>query len=231
MKAGILPDPASDWRNSIRWYTHKTPTLYLIRFISIPTMHLMARTECVGLENVPLSGPFILASNHLSNWDVMYLGVLLPRHPYYMAKVELFKNPVLGWVIRQGGAFPIYRGESDEWAMQQAGRVLAAGRMLCMFPEGTRSKGKAQMRRGKVGAVKLALDYQVPIIPAAITGTENFRAGIKSNTIRLQVGQPMDMRALAGNFSDEREILRPLTTLLMKQIAAMLPPEYRGAYA
>ncbi len=231
MKAGILPDPASDWRNSVTWYTRKMPMLYVIRAVVIPSLYVLARTECHGLDNIPATGRCILASNHLSNWDPMYLGTLLPRHPYYMAKVELFKNPVMGWIMRQGGTFPIYRGENDAWAMQHAGQVLEADEMLCMFPEGTRSKGKSQLRRGKVGAVKLALDYNALIVPAAMTGTENHKLGLRANTIRLRVGPPIDLKTLIDPAAEERDTLRRLTTHIMQQIAAMLPSEYRGAYA
>jgi 1-acyl-sn-glycerol-3-phosphate acyltransferase len=104
--------------------------------------------------------------------------------------------------------------------------------MLSMFPEGTRSRQKAQMRRGKVGAVKLALDYHAPVIPVAIWGTEDFRfRGWKGNKIRIQAGQPLDMVALAGSTTYNHDTLRELTGVMMQHIAAMLPPAYRGIYA
>lgn len=227
----LAPDPSTDWRNSTTWYTHDTPVFHLIKFSAGLVLPLFSRFECTGMEHIPTTGPFIMACNHLSNWDVLYLGVHVPRHPYYMAKVELFKNPVLGWFFRMGGTFPIYRGESDAWALQHSGRVLNDGQMLCMFPEGTRSKDAAQLRRGKSGAVKLALDYQAVIVPAAIVGTHNFRLRWRANRVRLQVGQPIDIAALAGPPPYERDTLRQLTTVVMQRIAEMLPPENRGVYA
>jgi 1-acyl-sn-glycerol-3-phosphate acyltransferase len=231
MKAILSNDAGADWRDSMTWYTHDTPMFHLIKSLTGLVLPPLSRVECTGLENIPATGPCVLAVNHLSNWDVLFLGLYLSRHPYYMSKVELFKNPILGWAIRLGGAFPIYRGESDAWALQQAGRILAAGQMLCMFPEGTRSKDKAQLRRGKSGAVKLALDYQSPIVPTAIIGTQNFRLGWRANQVYLRVGQPLDIVALAGAPPYERDTLRQLTTLLMQRIAEMLPPENRGVYA
>ena len=162
----------------------------------------LAQVECVDFENIPARGPCILASNHINNLDVVYLGLYVPRHLHFMAKIELYRNPIFAWAIRLGGSFPVNRGENDTWALQQAGRVLTAGQMLCMFPEGTRSGAKAQMRRGKVGAVKLALEYQAPIIPMAIIGTQNFSlTQWRTNKIRIQAGQPLDMVG-AGRFID-----------------------------
>jgi 1-acyl-sn-glycerol-3-phosphate acyltransferase len=173
----------------------------------------------------------VVASNHVSNLDVCYLGLYLPRHPHFMAKVELYKNPVVAWGIRQCGSFPVHRGENDKWAMQQAGRVLTDGQLLCMFPEGTRSKGKAELKRGKVGAVKLALDYHVPLIPVAVSGTHNFRLrGWRGHKIRIQAGAPLDVVALAGSPPYQPDTLRELTAVLMQRIAAMLPPALRGVY-
>ncbi len=102
--------------------------------------------------------------------------------------------------------------------------------MVCMFPEGTRAGAKAQLRKGKVGAVKLALDYHAPGVPAAILGAQNF-SWKKRTLITVQVGQPLDFSAMAGPPPYEYHQLRDLTTTLMQHIAAMLPPEHRGIYA
>jgi 1-acyl-sn-glycerol-3-phosphate acyltransferase len=148
-----------------------------------------------------------------------------------MAKKELFKNPLLGWIIRSGGSFPVNRGEGDAWALAQAGRVLDDGAILFMFPEGTRSKKKAALKRGKVGAVKLALEYQVPIVPAAIWGTEKFKIGIRNNDINIRFAEPVDVVARAGEPPYRHEVYRELTTGIMQKIASMLPEKYRGFYA
>lgn len=231
-KGDVSKNPEStDWRDTVTWYTYETAFARTVKFLGRSVFYRLAQVECIDFENIPARGPCILASNHINNLDVVYLGLVVPRHLHFMAKIELYRNPIFGWAIRLGGSFPVNRGENDTWALQQAGRVLTAGQMLCMFPEGTRSGAKAQMRRGKVGAVKLALEYQAPIIPVAIIGTQNFSlTQWRRNKIRIQAGQPLDMIALAGSSTYQYETLRELTTTLMQQIAAMLPPANRGIY-
>ncbi len=190
----------------------------------------LAHVERVGFENIPSHGPCLVASNHVNNLDIFFLTRHMPRFPHCMAKQELFQVPLLGQAIRWGGSFPVHRGVNDRWALRQAGRILEAGNTLLMFPEGTRSGRKAKLRRGSVGAVKLALEYQVPIVPAAILGTHNFRPGFRNmNKIRLELAPPLDVVALAG--PPEHRTLRQITTLVMENIAAMLPPAQRGVYA
>jgi 1-acyl-sn-glycerol-3-phosphate acyltransferase len=232
--ANISPITANstDWRDHLTWYTYETRFIRIIKWLGGLLFYPMATVECSGLAHIPATGPCVLASNHINNFDVIFLGLHLPRHPHFMAKIELYKNPLLAWAIRLGGSFPIHRGENDPWAIQQAGRVLEAGQMLCMFPEGTRSGPKAQLRRGKVGAVKLALEHHAFLVPTAILGTQNLRLGGRgTNRIKIQVGQPLDLVTLAGPPPYKYETLRELTGLLMQQIAAMLPPAHRGVYA
>ncbi|HXV98453.1 MAG TPA: lysophospholipid acyltransferase family protein [Anaerolineae bacterium] len=222
----------ADWRDNLTWYTHETIFARLIKFGGELIFSPLAQVELVSFERIPTTGACILAVNHISNWDVVYMGLCSPRHPHFMAKVELYINPVFGAAIRWYGSFPVHRGENDAWALRQAGRVLEAGQLLCMFPEGTRSKGKAQLRRGKVGVVRLALDYHAPVVPIAISGTHDFRfRGWKGNKIRIEAGQPLDFVALNGSSTYDHDTLRELTSVLMRQIAAMLPPANRGIYA
>lgn len=222
----------TDWRDDVTWYTGDTFIGELVKAILRPFFKAMDHTTIEGIDNIPAEGPCIVAANHFSMFDIITIGLALPRHPHFMAKTELFKNPVLGWIIRKGGSFPVNRGAGDTWALEQAGRVLADGSILFMFPEGTRGKGQqVKLKRGKVGVVKLALDYQVPIIPTAVLGTENFEIGWKRNNIKIQFGEPLDVVALAGSPPYKHDLPRELTTVTMRQIAAMLPPEYRGFYA
>lgn len=221
----------TDWRDRVTWYTHETTVLHLVRFAGRTLFRPLARVECIGFENIPRSGPCIFASNHITNLDMIFYGANLPRHPFTMAKKELFAVPVLGWGLRKCGAFPVDRSGGDVWALEQAGRILAAGQMLFIFPEGTRGGRAAQLRKGKAGSVKLALDYKAPLIPAAILGTHNFRLSWRPNNfIRMQVGEPLDVATLAGPPPYTYGTLRELTTLLMQRIAALLPPEHRGFY-
>lgn len=229
--SSTLPSQDSDWRDRFTWYTYETRVIWLIKAGGRIGFWPILNVKCTGMENIP-PGRCILASNHINTLDVIPIGLNVPRHPHFMAKSELYRNPIFAWFIRQGGSFPVNRGESDAWALRQAGRVLEAGQMVCMFPEGTRGGKTAQLRKGKVGAVKLALDHQAPIVPMAILGTQNFNWRLfRRIPIEIKVGKPLDLAAIAGPPPQDYQQLRELTTLVMKQIAALLPPDHRGIYA
>jgi 1-acyl-sn-glycerol-3-phosphate acyltransferase len=230
-KRSFTSRDAVDWRDNVTWYTHETWFARILRVGGKIVFSRLARVECIGLGNVPATGGCIVASNHINNLDVFYLGLYAPRYLHFMAKMELYQNPLIAWAIRLAGSFPVQRGERDTWSLQQAGRILDDGQVLFMFPEGTRSGKKAQLRRGKIGAVKLGVEHQAPIIPTAIFGTQHFRPGLThSNKIRIEFGQPLDMATRAGPPPYEYGTFRGLTTVLMERIAAMLPPAHRGIY-
>ena len=217
-----------DWRENREWYTHEVWLVRAVRPVLRMLADLTITVTCEGLENIPAAGPCIIASNHLSLWDVLLMGIYLPRHPFFMAKRELYRIPILSYLIRQAGAFPVNRGERDMWALKQAERILTAGQILYIFPEGTRSGRKGQMGRGKAGAVMFALQYQVPLVPAAIWGTQYLRPGFRNvNEISIRVAPPLDVATIAGPPPHDRAVLRDLTVTLMEQISALLPPEAR----
>ena len=227
----LATSPNPDWRDSVTWYTHQTWLARATELAATPLLFLLAKVDCQGREYVPATGPCIIAANHIHNFDILYLGKHMPRYAHFMAKRELYRNPFLGWYFRQLGSFPVNRGQSDSWAMRQAGRILAEGQVLFVFPEGTRSGRQASLKRGKLGAVRLALKHQAPIVPTAIWGTEHLRYTFtRSNQVNIRFGQPLDVLALAGPAPHSRETLQALTGQLMQQIAAMLPPGYRGVY-
>ncbi len=218
-----------DWRDRVQWYTHQTVTARLIKGIAAPFFQIIARSEHHGVENIPKNGGLVLVCNHISLFDVPYIVIQLPRHPHFMAKKELFKG-AFAWVVRMFGGFPINRGERDTWAMEQSGRVLGAEQVLFMFPEGTRSGQEAQLKRGKIGAVRLALEHQVPVLPMSVLGTQHIEWGWRKNHITLHFGEPMDVVAMAGEPPYSNETLQDITDQMMQRIAAMLPPAHRGYY-
>lgn len=218
-----------DWRQRVKWPTHKTWVVKSTYPLGRLFFRLLMNLEISGLENLPRSGACILTPNHISNFDPIAVGLFLPRHVHFMAKGELFREGFMRWYIRHTGSFPVMRGGGDDWPLQQAGRVLQAGGLLGMFPEGTRSKEGAKLRQGRVGAVKLALAYHVPIVPVAILGTQNIK--VKRAQVTVTLGQPLDFTAQAGPPPYDFELYQKLTAILMKQIAAMLPPQHRGLYS
>ncbi len=123
-----------------------------------------------GVEHVPRSGPFLLVANHQSFLDPVIVGVACPRPLWYMAKAELFEVPFLGGLIRRVNAFPVQRDGADTAAFRAALALLAQGRALLIFPEGTRGK-EGILRPGKAGAGMMALRSGVPVVPAYVHGT------------------------------------------------------------
>lgn len=222
--------PATDWRDNTTWFMHETVVARIVRFLGRHVFDALTRVERIGLENIPASGPCIIAANHIHNLDVIYLGATVPRYPHFMAKKELYQNPLMGWLIRQLGSFPVNRGARDAWAVRYAGKILDEGLVLFMFPEGTRNR-KAQLRKGKPGAVRLALEHGAVVVPTAITGTNNIRWGLnRPSRITMEFAPPLDLAKMAGDPPYSSDTYRELTTTLMQTIAAMLPLENRGVY-
>lgn len=144
-----------------------------------------------GAENLPQQGPVILAVNHVSMWDPILVGCGLERQVCYMAKEELFSVPLLGAAIKKLGAFPVKRSQSDTGAIRQALTILKEGRVLGLFPEGTRSK-TGQMQKGLPGMVLLMEKAKAPIVPIRVYGTKHLlRQG--RGKIRLIVGSPLSL--------------------------------------
>ena len=143
-----------------------------------------------GRENVPERGPVLLCSNHISWWDPPLVGCGSPRRVYFMAKEELFSVPFLGRAIRALGAFPVRRGMADRSAVRSALEHLRAGRVVGMFPEGTRSR-KGTLGRAEPGAALLALKSGATVVPVAIRGPYRvFRP------VRITFGRPLALADL-----------------------------------
>ena len=163
---------------------------FMQRFLRI-FFRALFKVEIRGIENVPPEGKIILAANHVSNWDPPFLACFLERHVHYMAKIELFKNPIFGTAIRALHAFPVRRGESDMGAIKHALDVLKAGKCLGLFPEGTRSK-TGEVQKAEAGVSLIAAMSKAPIIPAALIGTEKiFSKSNRFPKLTLIFGAPM----------------------------------------
>lgn len=226
-------NPSEDWRDQTTWPLHKTKTAATLEVIFSRLLPLKFKLRTSGIDHIPLTGAAVVAPNHISGYDPMLVSLAIyPRRQlFFMAKKELYKNPVVGWCIRNYGAFPVNRGERDLWAVQHASRVLYAHQLLCLFPEGTRSKNQGKLGRGKTGTVKLALEHQVPVIPTAIIGSHLAKPNLQRALVEVKLGEPIDFNAMAGPPPYEYHAIRDLSRLLMERLAAMLPPEMRGHYA
>jgi 1-acyl-sn-glycerol-3-phosphate acyltransferase len=163
--------------------------------LSRPFMRFPFRLRATGLEHIPAEGGFVLASNHLSNLDPWPVGVpLFPRQVHYMAKSELYRNPVLRLILERAGAFPVRRGERDPQSFKTAVAHARAGGVVAMFPEGTRrAKGlrKRHVAARHAGAARIALAAGVPLVPAAVKGTDQLR---RLGPVRVSYGPPIDLQ-------------------------------------
>jgi 1-acyl-sn-glycerol-3-phosphate acyltransferase len=202
------------------------PILYeAVRWLSIFVFNVTARLRVRNIANLPQSGPFIIASNHLSWTDIPLIAMPVRRKVVYMAKEEYFSSK-LAWLVRFLGAFPVKRGEADRQALRAGEEQLKKGNILVIFPEGTRSRTRT-MATGHSGIGLVALRSGVPVVPVAIWGSEN--ALKKFGTpITISYGEPIVLKPKGKKIT--REDIDGATNLVMHKIAAMLPPEYRGVY-
>ncbi|WP_297019524.1 lysophospholipid acyltransferase family protein [uncultured Dialister sp.] len=145
-----------------------------------------------GRENVPQTGAIIVAPNHKSDWDPPLIGVAFnTRIIHYMAKEELFKNPFLGWLIRQFGTFPVKRGTVDRAAIRRAIRELKAGNPLGIFPEGTRIR-RDGLGRFHSGMASLALMTGTPVVPVAVIGSRWLPH--RKGPLAVLIGKPVPVK-------------------------------------
>ena len=177
----------------------------LARVVLTPPCLLVYRLRAIGAENVPTSGPVILAPNHFSQWDHFFVGVYTRRRVRFMAKSQLFSNPIIEFIFRHGGAFPIRRGHHDEEAFKTAFTILERGGCMLMYPEGGRSRtgGIAEPRPG-VG--RIALQSGVPVIPVAIHGSLGVRGWRKLRfpKVTVQYGEPLSFDVVPDPTRDQQ---------------------------
>jgi 1-acyl-sn-glycerol-3-phosphate acyltransferase len=173
------------------------PLYALVRGIVSPLFRLWFRMHVSGAEHIPASGAAIVAPNHKSFWDSFFIGVCTRRHVRFMAKTELIQARY-GRLLVRLGAFPVQRGTSDADALETARVILEQGGLLALFPEGTRIRDPEELGHPKRGAGRLALEANAPLVPAAITGTENLFIGPLPKPRRVQVafGEPIPASAL-----------------------------------
>jgi 1-acyl-sn-glycerol-3-phosphate acyltransferase len=176
------------------------PLYALVRAIVGPWMRIWFRMHVSGAEHIPDSGPAIIAPNHKSFWDSFFIAVCTRRHVRFMAKTELIEAPY-GRLLVRLGAFPVRRGQSDADALESSRTILEQGGVLALFPEGTRIRDPEELGHPKRGAGRLALETGSPLVPAAITGTEQLFLGPIPKPRRVQVAfaEPIPVAELTAS--------------------------------
>jgi 1-acyl-sn-glycerol-3-phosphate acyltransferase len=194
-----------------------SPIYLLIGIVTWPLVRFLYRLRWRGREHLPSSGGFVLAANHTSNFDPWPLGIpLFPRrYLRFMAKSELYWWP-LKYILNACGAFPVHRGEGDTEAIETAVRLCQEGQIVVMFPEGTRRKKglrKKHEARPRTGAARIALEANVPLVPAAIRGTDRLA---RLGPLRVAYGPPIPL----GDLRDQepRQAAQTATDRLMSEI-------------
>jgi 1-acyl-sn-glycerol-3-phosphate acyltransferase len=190
---------------------------------------LACRCRVSGREHVPASGPLLIVANHLSWYDPLLLGVILPRRAWFYTKVEMFSWPIVGWLCKRTGQIPVRRGAADRTALGQALAYLREDKAIVFFPEGTVER-REQMMEAHPGIALLALRSGATLLPVALSGTRRIlrRGRGWFPRVSVQIGHPY-MPALTEGAAHKAG-LQKITREVMEQIAEMLPAEQRGIY-
>jgi 1-acyl-sn-glycerol-3-phosphate acyltransferase len=192
--------------------------------LTLPTL-LIYRVRAIGVENVPREGALVLAPNHFSQMDHFFVGVYLRRKIRFMAKSQMFGPPVLTYIYKHGGVFPVRRGQHDEEAIETARLLLDQGEMLLVYAEGGRSRSR-QLGQPKPGIGRIALESGAPIVPVAIHGSAGVRGWkrLRFPKVTVEFGKPLtfavepapsrerQLEAATEVFAEVREIYEGLAT-------------------
>lgn len=209
-------------------------------FVLGPLLRVLFRPWVRGMENIPATGPVILASNHLSFSDSIFLPLQSRRPVVFLAKSEYFtgkgiKGALTRWFFKSTGQLPIDRsgGKASEASLNTGLKVLAQGQVLGIYPEGTRSPD-GRLYRGRTGIARMVLESKVPVIPVAMIDTEKVQPiGKRLPRIRrigIVVGTPLDFSRFDGMEGD-RIVLRAVTDEIMYELRTLSGQEYVDAYA
>jgi 1-acyl-sn-glycerol-3-phosphate acyltransferase len=222
-------------------WEHKGVFYWVVKAILGPFLRIVFRPWADGINNVPREGPAIIASNHLSFSDHFFAPLPLPRKVVFLAKAEYFTGRGLKGLVSKAffsgvGQIPVDRsgGEASERALRTGLRVLAAGNLLGIYPEGTRTPD-GRLYRGKTGVARLALEAKAPVIPCAMIGGFEFQPPGKIRP-RLRIrpgvrfGTPLDFSRYYG-LEQDRIVLRAMTDEIMYAIMKLSGQEYVDSYA
>ncbi len=195
-------------------------------------VRILCKVDGEQINKVPMDGPLILLANHVNFLEAPVLHCRLrPRKVIGLAKAEAWDNPLLGWLFDQWEAISIRRGEPDIGALRRALGVLRGGGILVVAPEGTRSR-HGRLQRGHPGVVTIALKSGAPLLPLVFYGGEAIGQNVRRlrrTPFHIIVGEPFHVEV--GEEKVSRDVRQRIADEIMYQMAALLPPAYRGEYA
>ncbi len=217
-----------------------TPLIRTVAFGARTLARSLTRVRIEGdAAAIPREGPVILAANHISNADAVIIGSWLTpklgRRIHWLGKKEMFEWPIVGWMARNGGVVPVDRGGADVEAFRIAQRILEAGPVLMVFPEGTRS-ATGELQVPKDGLAMLALRTGATIVPIGVSNTDHvWKKGSflprPGGHATMRIGEPFRVADVVPEGLDRKRQKAEATTAIMRRIAALLDGRHRGAYA
>jgi len=209
---------------------------WVLRVLLTPVLRFFYRVRVEGLEHVARHGPAILASNHLSFCDSIFLPLVLRRRVTFVAKAEYFEDPKTAWFFRAVGQIPIKRegGSASERALASAREVLARGGLFGIYPEGTRSPD-GRLHKGHTGVARLALQTGAPVLAVAMVGTREVQPIGRAlprpfMPVRVRFSRPMRFDHYGGR-ADDPLVLRQITDEIMFELRSLSGQEYVDRYA
>jgi 1-acyl-sn-glycerol-3-phosphate acyltransferase len=210
---------------------------HLMKYVLLgPLLRLIYRPRARGLENIPRSGGFILAANHISFVDSLFMPLVCPRPVVFLGKSDYFKSWRTRWFFKAVNVIPVQRegGSAGEAAILAGIQALREGKVVGIYPEGTRSPD-GRLYRGKTGVARMALEAQVPVIPVSIRGTDEVmpldaKAPRLSGRVRVEFGKPLVFDRYYDRPKD-RFVLRSVTDEIMYEIMMLTGQEYVDEYA
>ncbi len=185
---------------------------------------LFFRIKVIGHSNIPNKDGVIIAANHVSYLDPPFIGCVICRRANFMARDDLFRNPVFAWILRNCKSFPVKRGTGDSGAIKEAVRRLKKGEPVLLFPEGTRSKD-GNLREGRPGVGMIVALSGAKVVPAFIKGPEEVlpkdSKKIRFKKVTVAFGKPIDFKEMIEKNRGDKKMFDNITHEIMKGIAEL----------
>lgn len=209
---------------------------WILKAVLTPIVRICVRVKVEGREHLPKKGAVIIAANHRSFLDSIFIPMIVHRRVTFVAKAEYFDDAKTAWFFRGCGQIPIRRegGSASERALASATEVLQKGGVFGIYPEGTRTRD-GLLHRGHTGIARLSLQNDVPIVPVGLIGTDNVqpvdrKMPVLFQHVTIRIGEPIDPARYGGRAND-RMALRELTDEVMYEIGQLSGYEYVDTYA